>query len=402
MEENAAATAAPRAAAAYPAGVTTQRHDMTNFSDADAGKKYEDVLGNIAEFLPTTTLLLFASAFPFLAKLLVQASDNKAASANGWKIIIDPTADADDDADPEMPPLLASTSTPLTLAQRTTDLMIHRMLLKVGNFSSKPIKVIIMRGCVNVDGTGLELLRKLNLNQVEVMDFGCFIINHRGGIFSNVISIIIDAVIRSRKLKYLCLPPEWFAVAVLRTEHGRVEPLKCVGSCCSIRQNWASCGREWCHVCGSGPYCDSGAALVVCKATGVKFCKERCARGRGVNAAAAAVPCPDTDCDEWYCICGCNDDKRETCIDCGMDRYCCIEECGYCNNFSCFSCIEEEHGLGACMRVCERCDGDFHKNEVQFCEFRRYQLCLPCFDDHRDWSAVEFVNHRARWQNQEE
>ena len=123
--ENAAAAA--RAAAPCPAkGVTTtqrQDDDNNNIMTIFHACGVSDVLEHIAGFMSTSTLLLFASAFPALSDSLVQASD-KAASANGWKIIIGSTAITESGAS-SLPP----TST--TLASKINDRIVCRMLCLV-------------------------------------------------------------------------------------------------------------------------------------------------------------------------------------------------------------------------------------------------------------------------------
>ena len=379
--ENAAA--AVRAAAPCPAkGVTTtqrQDDDNNNIMTIFHACGVSDVLEHIAGFMSTSTLLLFASAFPALSDSLVQASD-KAASANGWKIIIGSTAITESGAS-SLPP----TST--TLASKINDRIVCRMLCLVKHYSSKPLKLLAMRGCVNVNGTGLAPLRHFDFDEVEYLDLGSLMTSHHGGVFSNVMSILIDAISRSRRLKYLRLADGWLAVAG--------EQFQCVGICCSHNRKW-TWAREWCHECGSGPYCDIGESLVECKTTGVKFCKDSCVRGDDLGDPTRtdnAVGCPLTDrrCNEWYCLCGCNNERRMTCFDCERVFHCCIKRCRDCWHFTCASCDEAFHYNGECSGECDLCDLQQHKTEMEYCDCCSKLLCLRCADDHRDECTNEFV-----------
>lgn len=373
--ENAAAAAA-RAAAPCPAqGVTTtQRQDDDNIMTIFHACGVSDVLEHIAGFMSTSTLLLLASAFPALSESLVQASD-KAASENGWKIIIGSTTTTTESDASSLPP---PTST--TLASKINDPMVCRMLCLVKHYSSKPLKSLAMRGCVHVNGTGLAPLRHFNFDEVEYLDLGSLMTSHHGGVFSNVMSILIDAISRSRRLKYLRLADGWLAVA-----GGQFQ---CVGICCSRNRKW-TWAREWCHACGSGPYCDIGESLVECKATGVKFCKDRCVRGDDIRIA---VGCPLTDrgCSEWYCLCGCNNERRMTCSDCRRVFHCCIKRCNDCWRFTCDSCDEAFHN-GECSGECDLCDLQQHKTEMEYCDWCSKHLCLRCADEHRDECTNDFV-----------
>ena len=379
--EDAAATSAAAARPAHGVAATQRQDDDNNIMSIFRASSVNDVLDHIAGFMSTSTLLLFASAFPVLSYSLVQASD-KAASAHGWEIIIGSATITESDA--SSPPLPTSSA---KLASRLNDRNVHRMLTLVKNYSSKPLKLLAMRGCVNVNGTGLAPLRHFNFAEVEYLDLGSLVTVHHGGVFSNILSILIDAISRSRKLKYLRLPDGWLAVAG--------EQFQCVGNCCSLNRKW-TWAREWCHACGSGPYCDIGESLVECNASGVKFCKDRCVRGDTFGDPFTehnAGGCPLTDrCNEWYCLCGCNNARKKTCFDCERVFHCCIERCVNCWHFTCASCNEgSSHYNAECCGECDLCDYQYHTTEMEFCECCAKNLCRRCADDHRVECTNEFV-----------
>ena len=146
------------------------------------------------------------------------------------------------------------------------------MLASLSRCISKPLKLLAIRDCVNVVGTGLEPLRYIDFTQAEYLDLSSLATVHRDGVTSKVMSTLIDILPAARMtLKFLRLPEGWLAVFPLQYKD-------CVGDCCSEERQW-TWAREWCHRCGSGPYCELSGSLVMCKATGEKFCKNTCVLG---------------------------------------------------------------------------------------------------------------------------
>jgi len=313
------------------------------------------VLGHIVRFLSVPTMFMLASAFPsddLVVDYLMQTTVNAAPdNVNGWKISIRNSKLRDED--------------------------IHRLLSLITTKSSRPINLIALR-CVNVSGSGLAPL--LHCTQLEHLDLQSLMKPPCGMVFSEVISIVIG-VMSLGKLKYLRLPDGWLEEAGRRFQfHGGSNVFGCVGSCCVNIGNSSSSAREWCHQCGCGPFCDNSVSLVHCKATNFKSCKSCWGH--------QFVPCTIQKCDEWHCVCGCNDEHKEICFDCGEEFYCCMERCGDCSNFSCMNCMDDEH-YGDCMRVCHVCDGEFHKYYVRD-SLCGCQVCSSCAKKH---DHVDCVSH---------
>ena len=278
-------------------------------------------------FLSVPTMFLLASAFPtddLVVDYLMQATVNTIPdNVNGWKISIRNAKLRDED--------------------------IHRLLSLITTKSSRPINLISL-SCVNVSGSGLAPL--LHCTQLEHLDLQSLMKPPCGIVFSEVISLAIG-VMSLRKLKYLRLPDGWLEEAGRRFQfHGSSNVFGCVGSCCVNIGNSSSSAREWCHP----------------MATNFKSCKSCWGH--------QFVPCAIQKCDEWHCVCGCNDEHKEICFDCGEEFYCCMERCGDCSNFSCMNCMDDEH-YGDCMRVCHVCDGDFHKYYVAYAA-NLGQVCFSC------------------------
>lgn len=363
------------------------------------------VVENIVSFISSSTeVLLFASAFPLLSKRLVHAYENAASFNGGWEIIIGSPpiiADYEDDMSIEThaydayddtsdvdsipPPPPASDTSASLLALRMNDRIIYHMLESLSRYMNEPLKLLSIRDCVHVDGSGLKPLRYFDFTQVEYVNLGSLTTRHHNGLASMVMSLLIDIIPASETLKYLELPDGWLGVFP--------QQFHCVGDCCSERRLW-TCAREWCHRCGSGPYCESSNSLVVCKKTGEKFCKGICARGDGAGDPRwdddNVAGCPLQSCDKWHCLCGCNDWRTTQCIGCNSVFHCCLKKCNNCWYYVCKYCYEDTHYNGVCSGECELCDYQYHTSEIEYCRYCNKHICRDCDAGHREECLAEF------------
>jgi hypothetical protein len=412
--ENAAATAAVTAATAAPNFTSTppQRQDDINIlalfyhvTDTEEGT---GVVEHIVRFMSSSTeVLLFANAFPLISNQLVHAYENAASFNGGWEIIIgspiiidqeddmsietheydtyDDTSDVDSipPTPPPTPP--PSDTSAARLASRINDRIIYRMLVSLSRCINKPLKLLSIRDCVHVDGSGLKPLRYLDFTQVEYVNLKSLTTRHHGGLASTVMSILIDILPACVKLKYLELPDGWLGVFPRQFD--------CVGDCCS-EQRLRTCAREWCHRCGSGPYCESSNSLVECKKTGEKFCKGICARGDSGGDPRwddeNAAGCPIQSCDKWHCLCGCNDWRTTQCIGCNSFFHCCLKKCDNCQYYVCKYCYEDSHYNAVCSGECEICDYQYHTSEIEYCRYCNKHICRDCDAGHREECLAEF------------
>ena len=402
MEENnnIAAAAAVAAAAAAPCCATTQRQDDIMFYDITV----PGIIEHVVEFMSSPTeVLLFACACRQITKQVVHAYENTA-SFNGWEIIIgSPITEPEDDAsvethqydaydrsDDESIPPPPPHGPEIVLASKINDQIIHRMLASLSRCISKPIKLISIRDCVNVDGTGLEPLRYFDFTQVEHLDLGSLSTVHHGGLTSRVMSTLMDILPAAQmKLKFLRLPEGWLAVFPQQYKY-------CIGACCAEKRQW-NWAREWCHKCGSGPYCELSDSLVMCKQTGEKFCKSTCVRGDdwgdpfwGDHNAAGCPLAYNGRCNKWHCLCGCNDWRKNRCITCHRIFHCCMKKCDHCYYFACKDCYEESHYSGECSGECEICDLQWHASDLEYCEYCHRHICRECCaNGHREVCLAE-------------
>lgn len=334
--------ATDRGAAAVSIAASHRHHNiMTTMSEAG-------VLGHITSFLTIPHLLILASAFPsdesVVDYLMHTAEDALPDNVTGWQIRI--------------------------RNSRLNDKDIHRLLNLINIKSNMPLSLFSL-DCDKVTGIGLAPL--LYCTQLKRLDLQSLTNPPCSMVFSEVISTVIG-VMSHRKLKYLSLPDGWLEEAGRRIQfHGGRNDFRCVGSCCISVRNSSSSARAWCHQCGCGPFCDSSASLVHCKATNFKSCKPCWGQHQ-----LLAMPCNISECDAWHCACGCNDENKKICFDCGEDFYCCIERCGYCSNFTCMHCMDYSfHHNGGCMSVCDVCDGEFHNYCVEYVE-NLGDVCKSC------------------------
>jgi hypothetical protein len=364
------------------------------------------VVENIVSFMSSSTeVLLSAGAFPLLSKRLVHAHENSASFNGGWEIIIgspiiadyeddmsiethaydayDDTSDVDSIPPTPTPP--PSDTSAARLASRINDRIIYRMLVSLSRCINKPLKLLSIRDCVHVDGSGLKPLRYLDFTQVEYVNLKSLTTRHHGGLASTVMSILIDILPACVKLKYLELPDGWLGVFPRQFD--------CVGDCCS-EQRLRTCAREWCHRCGSGPYCESSNSLVECKKTGEKFCKGICARGDSGGDPRwddeNAAGCPIQSCDKWHCLCGCNDWRTTQCIGCNSVFHCCLKKCDNCQYYVCKYCYEDSHYNAVCSGECEICDYQYHTSEIEYCRYCNKHICRDCDAGHREECLAEF------------
>lgn len=406
MENAATAVTAVTAATSFTSTPPQRQDDrLAMFYRVTDTEEGTGVVEHIVRFMSSSTeVLLFANAFPLISKQLVHAYENTA-SFNGWEIIIGPPIITDEEDDmsiethayntyddtsdvdsiPSAPTPPPSDNSATRLASKINDPIIYRMLASLSRCMNKPLKLLSIRDCVGVNGSGLGPLRYFDFTQVEYVNLGSLTTMHHNGLASMVMSLLIDIIPASKTLKYLELPDGWLGVLP--------QQFHCVGDCCSERRLW-TCVREWCHRCGSGPYCESSNSLVVCKGTGEKFCKGICARGDGTGDPRwdddNVAGCPIQSCDKWHCLCGCNDWRTTQCIGCNSVFHCCLKKCDHCWYYVCKYCYEDTHYNGVCSGECELCDHQYHTSEIEYCRYCNKHICRDCNAGHREECLAEF------------
>lgn len=281
-----------------------------------------------------------------------------------------------------------------SLAVKLSDDDIDKILRSI--YAVNNLKVLKLAGCVNVTGSGLDLLRlSRSIQQIDlslVVENESSVIDPEPMISESIVIPILDDIMnRGSSLKQLELPKKWRLLASIQlgqflerygaflARHNHI-----CSNCeqvCSGGQGWSSwichdtetrwygtqnytcsgclnhfcydddcinehreCSFNWCVKCEKG-YCQNCDVAIDCENCGDTFC----------NSCGERNECEEEGCEENFCD-GCFEKKkcyfckRTKCEGCSMSYICGGNDC---NKTACTECVRSGKAKGG---DCERCE----------------------------------------------
>ena len=277
-----------------------------------------------------------------------------------------------------------------SLAAKLSDVSIDKILRSID--AANNLKILKLAGCVNITGSGLDVLRSsVVLEQIDMSLVGkneVPLIEPEPLLSEDVVIPILDGIIsRGNSLKQLELPKKWRNIASTQLEqflerydqylrNQRYCCSKCDGLCVGTGDVWVHRERdEWygsqnntCSGC-LNHFCYRLSCDAANGNSSVDWCK-KCEKGY-CKSCTATYRC--RSCDEEFCndcmemkICE-GDCETVFCDDCSSEE----NTCSFCGKMRCHICASIVAGCissNCNKKVCSECSREMGLNEESKCE----------------------------------
>ena len=353
----------------------------------------DGILVSIANYLAKPSVVLFALSMTIDSEQQIETS-KAILSSNNWSVL--------DFSDIEK-----------SLAFKLRDCDIDNILRSIDAVNN--LHILKLAGCVNITGSGLDLLRlSVAIEQIDMSLVGKHevpLIDPEPLLSEDVVIPILDEVIsrgRGSSLKQLELPKKWRSAAstymdqfVRRYEQYLTNQRYCCSKCNrsdlagdmalhrghpghGTQCNTCSgCLNHFCHECNEfgneqqsywcskceKEYCQNCVANYKCGSCSWDFCQK----------CKEVKECEGEDCGERYCV-----DCSPTCYNCNLTRcgecfvsYHCYRD--GCSNAICFDCVQSGDEGGECDRCgVEFCSSDCRHHIQESRKVEGKNTCLDC------------------------